>query len=316
MQQRPLPGTDLTVSAIGFGCWTIGGRAWGPVDDRVSVAAVHAALDAGITLFDTAPLYGHGHADTVLARALGDRIHEVTVATKVGVRIDGEHAESDLSPAHLRQDCEASLRRLGVERLDLLQVHWPCERGTPLADTLETLVALQDAGKIRHFGLCNYDSATLRLARKLAPLATLQTPLSLLRREFEGDLSQASRGLGVLAYEPLCRGLLSGRFDDFPDFDEHDLRSRDPRFTGARFLHARGLVRDLTRAAQRLRVPTAALAVGWAASRPGVSSALVGCRTPAQVAQNTQAARLLDKPAVWSVVDRIAAVHGGWTGSS
>lgn len=316
MQQRQLPGTDLTVSAVGFGCWTIGGRAWGPVDDGVSVAAVHAALDAGVTLFDTAPLYGHGHADTVLARALGDRIRQVTVATKVGVRIAGDDAESDLSPQHLRDDCDASLRRLGVDALDLLQVHWPCERGTPLADTLETLVALQDAGKIRHFGLCNYDAATLRQARKLAPLSTLQTPMSLLRREFEGDLGQASRGLGVLAYEPLCRGLLSGRFDDFPDFDEHDLRSRDPRFTGSRFVHARGLVRDLARAAQRLRVPTAALAVGWVASRPGVSSALVGCRTPAQVAQNTQTVKLLDKPAVWSVVDRIAAVHGGWTGSS
>lgn len=314
--QRTIPGTGLSLSAVGFGCWTLGGRAWGPVDDAVSVQAVHAALDAGITWFDTAPLYGHGHADTILARALGGRVHDVVVATKVGVRIDGGHAESDLSPAHVAADCDASLARLGVERIDLLQVHWPCERGTPLADTLGALQDLQDAGKVRHYGLCNYDADSLRQARRTSQVVSLQTPLSLLRREFEGPLSQASRGLGVLAYEPLCRGLLSGRFDDFPDFDEHDLRARDPRFSGARFLHARGLVRDLGRVAARLKVPVSAVAVGWVASRPGVTSALVGCRTPAQVRQNALAARLIDRESLWSVVDRVAAVHGGWSGAS
>jgi aryl-alcohol dehydrogenase-like predicted oxidoreductase len=315
MPTRSVSGTELRLSVMGFGCWTLGGRAWGPVDDQVSVRAVHAALDAGVNWFDTAPLYGHGHSDRILARALGNRRHQVVIATKVGVRIQGEHAESDLSPGFLKQDCDASLRRLGVERIDLLQVHWPCERGTPLEETLGALQDLQTQGKIRNFGLCNYAADTLRRARALGPVATLQTPLNLLRREFEGPLGQASRGMGVLAYEPLCRGLLSGRFDRFPDFGERDIRARDPRFSGARFLHARGLVRDLNRVAKRLGLPLPALAIAWVAMRPGVTAALVGCRTPEQVRQNVQAVRLLNRPQVWSIVDRILAVHGGWTGS-
>ncbi|MCB9763270.1 MAG: aldo/keto reductase [Alphaproteobacteria bacterium] len=316
MHTRPLPGTDLSLSVLGLGCWAMGGLYWGDdVRDEDSIATVRAALDLGVNWFDTAPLYGEGHADAVLARALGDRRHEVVIATKVGVRARGRHghAESDLSPAHIRADAEASLRRLGLDCIPLLQIHWPCERGTPLADSLGALVRLQEDGLVRHIGLCNYSAEALREARALAPVVSLQTPLSLLRRAFEGPLQRAcvDLGVGALAYEPLCRGLLTGRYQGAVSFPDTDQRSWDERFQGARLRHGQGLTADLARAAARLGVPTAALALGWVIDREGVTAAVVGAKRPAQLRQSAQADRLVGRPRVWSVVDRIASLHGG-----
>ncbi len=315
MEQRPLAGTDLTVSAVGFGCWAMGGTYWGDdVTDARSTAAVHAALDGGITLFDTAPLYGEGRADRVLVQALGARKHDVVIATKVGVRFGGAgHASSDLRPEHVVSDCLASLHRLGLETIDLLQVHWPCEVGTALEDTVAALEGLRDAGHLRYWGLCNYGEADLRQAAALGALSTLQTPFSLLRREAQRDLLPACRelGLGVLAYEPLCRGLLSGRFNHPPTFPDTDLRSRDDRFAGPLFRRSAPFVQDLNRAAAKLGVPTAALAVAWVAHQPGISAALVGMKGPEQVAANLQAARLLRAERIWPTLERIADTWGG-----
>lgn len=307
---RPLPGTDLEVSAIGLGCWALGGEHWGDdVDDARSAAAVHAALDVGITLFDTAPLYGWGHADEVLVAALGSRRHDVVIATKVGAgRGPDGHARSDLRPAHLEQDAEASLQRLALDHIDLLQVHWPCDLGTPLADTVGALEELKRRGLIRHWGLCNYGVEDLGVSP-----ATLQTPYSMLRREAEAELLPACRaaGIGVLAYEPLCRGLLTGKFRSPPSFPDSDLRSRDDRFTGARFLRAASFVATLERAAVKLGVPTAALALAWAARQPGVSAVLAGARSPEQVRGNAQAAELLGRRVRWDVIDRVAGLWRG-----
>lgn len=311
MQTALLPGTDLTLSRVGLGCWTLSRLWWGEDhDDARAVRTIRAAEDAGINWVDTAPLYGHGHADRLVREALRDR-PEVLVATKVGVRWDGEHATSDLSPAHVRADAEASLLRLGRDRLDLLQVHWPCEQGTPLEDTLGALVRLQEEGKVRAIGLCNYDAATLTRARALAPIASLQTPLSLLRREYEQELMGAVAGCGVLAYETLCRGLLTGRFPLPPSFPDSDLRSRDERFQGPRFAHAASLVADLSRVARKAGLSMPALAVGWVLQRPGVTAAIVGARTPDQIEQTALAAELSRKRKLWALVDRVAALHGG-----
>lgn len=321
MKRRRIPGTDLELSVVGFGCWAIGGKWWGDdVRDEVSIRAIHAALDAGIDWFDTAPLYGHGHADEVLVRALGPRLRDVVIATKVGARWDGEgeHARSDLSPEHVRSDVEASLRRLGVERLDLVQVHWPCESATPLEDTLGALEALRREGKVRHYGLCNYGAPELEQALAVAPegggIRSLQTAYSMLRREFEGPLrtvcapDPASPRLGVLAYEPLCRGLLTGKFQTTPRFPDTDLRARDDRFSGVRFGRAVAFVNVLAQVADKVGVPTAALAIGWVASRPGVTAVIAGAKTPEQVRENVRAAELVDRRVLWEklqpIVDR------------
>ncbi|NOY27015.1 MAG: aldo/keto reductase [Oligoflexia bacterium] len=324
MNTRTLPGTDLELSVVGMGCWTIGGQYWGQVDDTDSIRAVRAAVEHGITWFDTAPLYGDGHADTVLARALGSHIHHVTIATKVGVRTDGVgpkghdgHAHSDLRPEHILADCEASLRRL-KEPIDLLQVHWPCEWGTPLSDTLGTLKDLQDRGWIRHFGLCNYDAPAVRQARAVSHLASLQTPYSLLRREFEAELraacgplpGSAGDALAVLAYEPLCRGLLTGKYRSPPRFGDDDMRGWDPRFAGAPFRHASAVAQDLVAIGRKLGVSASAVALGWVASRPGITAVIAGARTADQVRQNARAQALLDRARIWDVVERAMVRHG------
>ena len=200
-------------------------------------------------------------------------------------------------------------RRLGLERIDLLQVHWPCDLGTPLEDTLGALSRLVEAGKVRHFGLCNYGPEALRRARALAPIASLQAPYSMVERGVEGALLRAAEGLGLLAYEPLARGLLSGKYRDPPRFAEADLRARDPRFAGGRFRRIQALTADLGRAARRLGLSPAALAIAWVIDRPGVCAAVAGARSPAQVAENARAAALVERPAVMRVIRGIAALH-------
>lgn len=325
MQQRVLPGTDLSMSVLGLGCWAMGGLWWGDdVRDADSAAAVHAALDAGINWFDTAPLYGHGHADEVLVKALGPRLREVIIATKVGVRWDGEgaHARSDLTAAHIEADVDASLRRLGLERLDLLQIHWPCEADTPLDETLGALQRLQQVGKVRWFGVCNYSADGLRDIRQLAPIGSLQTPYSMLRREAEAELlplvsrwgeqGQAlAPSLGVLAYEPLCRGLLTGKFSATARFSDSDLRARDDRFVGNRFLRALTVVSRLQLLAKRVGVPVSALALGWVVRQPGVTAAIAGAKRPAQVVDNARLVEVQHREDLWPEVDRIVASFRG-----
>lgn len=312
MRRRTLPGTDLQLSVVGFGAWAVGGDYWGDdVTDARSEAAIHKALELGVNWFDTAPIYGHGHADEVLARALAGR--DAIVATKVGVMFQGNHARSVLTPEHLRADLEASLRRLGTDTIDLLQVHWPCEDGTPLEVTFRALDDLRREGKLRHLGVCNYNASALRRIQEITPVVSLQSGYSLLRREVEAaDLPTATElGVGFLAYEPLCRGLLTGRFKAPPSFPETDMRARDDRFKGGRFFHGASLANDLAKVAKKVGVPTSAVAIGWVASRPGVTAVIAGAKGAEQVAENVQADRLLDHRKLWDVVDRLAAVHGG-----
>lgn len=326
MHTRQLPGTDLDLSVVGFGCWAMGGLWWGDdVSDTDSEAAVHRALDLGVNWFDTAPLYGHGHADEVLVRALGDRKREVVIATKVGVRWDGEgmHARSDLTAGHIRSDVEASLKRLGLERIDLLQIHWPCQLDTPLEETMEALEQLRREGKVRYFGLCNYPADDLKRAASLAHVDSLQTPYSMLRREYESELLGAcaqlpagpgehgTRQLGVLAYEPLCRGLLTGKFSATARFPESDLRGRDDRFQGSRFLKALTIVSRLQLLSKRLGTPVGPLAIAWVLRQPGLTSAIVGAKRPAQVEENAAAAALLDRDLPWDEIDRIVSSYRG-----
>ncbi|MCA9718245.1 MAG: aldo/keto reductase, partial [Myxococcales bacterium] len=263
---------------------------------------------------DTAPLYGHGRADEVLVKALGAKRHDVVIATKVGVRWDNEgmHAQSHLDPEWIVTDTEASLRRLRLDVIPLLQVHWPCERDTPLEASLEALTRLQEQGKIRYFGLCNYDAQSLARALELAPVASLQTPYSMIRREFENGLRDvvaprgadgpAAQRVGVLAYEPLARGLLSGKFRAPPRFPDTDLRARDHRFQEPAFSRIRPLVRALELVGQRVDVPPAALAIAWVCTRPGVSVAIAGAKRPAQVEQNVRAVELLSRHRLWEAL--------------
>ena len=298
MRSRTIANTDLEVSVVGMGCWAIGGEGWGDdVTESEACGAVAAAFDAGITLFDTAPIYGRGEADRRLRAALGPRIRDVVVATKVGPRFEGDHPISDLTPKNLVRDVEESLARLGLETIPLLQVHWPCDLGTPLEASLEALEGLVERGLVRHLGLCNYDPAGLEAACANSQIATLQTPLSLVRRDYDQGLRQAVErtGVGVLAYEPLARGLLTGKFRTLPRFPRSDLRREDPRFWAARYGHLAPRVERLRQLATRLGTTPAALAVAWAASHGGVVAALAGAKRPAQILETARAGEILER---------------------
>lgn len=315
MLYRTLPGTELQVPAIGLGCWALGGEHWGDdVDDASSLALIEGARERGVDLFDTAPLYGHGHADALLRRALGGTRHEVVIATKVGVRWDTPdgHPRSDLSPAHVVADCEASLVRLGLDVIPLLQTHWPCEGGTPLAATLEALEGLRQAGKVRAYGLCNAPPADLDEALALAPIASLQTPYSMIRRDFEAALrgrcgalgadGRWQQRLGVLAYEALGRGLLTGKFAAAPAFPESDMRRHDPRFREPAWSTLRPLREALRICAARVEVPPAALAIAWVLRQPGVSVALVGAKRLAQLDEDLRALEVIGRARVFEAL--------------
>ncbi len=320
MQRRRLPGTDLELSLVGLGCWPFGGKYWGDDwSDADSVATIERAVELGINWFDTAPLYGDGKADELLVETLGARRHGVVIVTKVGARTDPEagHAVSDLSPENVRRDCEASLRRLGLERLPLLQAHWPCQSETPLEATLEALETLRGEGKIGAVGLCNYDAPTLKRAVELAPIVSLQTPYSMVRREFEAELvgvcaaDPGSPRVGVLAYETLCRGLLTGKFGEAPpEFPDSDLRTVDDRFRGRPYRTVYRLNRALAVVARRASVPHAALGPGWVLSRPGVTAVIVGAKRPDQIEETSRAAELAGRAQLWKALQRyIDATH-------
>lgn len=307
MKYRTLPGTDLQLSAIGLGCWALG-----EAEEDSMAACVAAALEVGIDWFDTAPIYGDGRADARLVAALGGRRHAVTIATKVGVRRVGGRALSDLSPGHVVADAEASLRRLGLDMIPLLQVHWPCELGTPLAATMEALASLQRRGLVRWVGLCNYNATGLAAARATGVrVASLQTPVSMIRREFfeKGGLRDMCVGtgpggqVGVLAYEALGRGLLTGKYLDAPPVLAHgDLRATDARFHGAAWQRIRRLGQALVAVAGRIEAPPAALALAWVLRQTGVSVAVAGAREAAQVQEQVHALGLLGRARVWEAL--------------
>lgn len=284
----------LSLSRIGLGTWALGNKHWGTASLREAEETLEAAAELGINWVDTAPIYGESDARCgPLAERLG--LH---IATKVGVCDEpGGHAFSDLRPEHIVEDCEASLRRLGVECIDVLQVHWPCERGAALEDSLGALEGLRQQGKVRCFGLCNYNAAGIAAAaRVVAPPVSVQLPYSWIRRDQEPAIQAAAQaGMAVLAYETLGRGLLTGKYRSLPTFDRGDVRKSDPRFWGQRFFAIQRRVEVLRREAERRHGSPAAVAIAWVLSRPGISGVIVGARRPDQLRENLGALRLLSR---------------------
>lgn len=299
---------------VGFGAWAAGGLWWGDdLDDGDVSRAMSAAVDAGVNWFDTAPLYGHGHADELLAK--NAQVKGAIIATKVGIRWDGPgaHARSDLCAAHIEADIDASLRRLGRDTLDLAQIHWPCQADTPLHESLGALRKARESGKIRWIGVSNYDAAGIDALGAIGGVVSLQTPYSMLRREFEHDLRAACdrHSLGVLAYEPLCRGLLTGKFTAAHQFSDSDLRARDDRFKGRGYLRALTIASRLKLLARRHETTAAALALAWAITQPSITAVIAGCKRIEQLTQNADAGRLIEDPAVLADIAPIAAAWRG-----
>lgn len=293
--ERPLGHGGMSISRIGFGAWSIGGPGWNYTGtaqrDEESIRAILYAIDRGVTWIDTAPVYGNGHSEELVGRALqmirGER---PLVFTKCGRAWDGPDASprSDLSPSAIRTGCEASLRRLGVDVIDLLQFHWPDrDTGVPVEDSWAEMLRLVEEGKIRAAGVCNFDEQLLERCEAVGHVTSLQTPLSLIVRESAGGLIQwcAAHGVGVIAYSPMQVGLLTDSFTaaQVERFDPRDWRRRHPEFLSPRLEHNLAL-RDALRPIARAHSTTvAAIAVAWTLSWPQVTGAIVGARTPDQV---------------------------------
>lgn len=290
-----LNATDRAITRLGLGGAATGAHGWGRVDDGDSIAAIRRAYELGVTHFDTADVYGLGHAERVLARALGQDMHRVTVATKFGVRWDASgRTWRDSSPEYLRQALDASLRRLGVERVSLYYVHWP-DGVTPLAATLEELRRQQQAGKVDAVGLSNHSPGAVLLARERAPISAVQLQYSLIDRAAARAMLSATSTPGadaptLVTWGSLGEGLLTGKYTAQSTFGTDDRRSRYPNFQGERFAANLRLVDRLKRIAGELGKSPAQTAVRWLLDTPGVGSVLFGAKTARQVDENLGAA--------------------------
>ena len=292
MNTRKLGNSDLEITPVGFGAWAIGGDwlyGWGAQDDADSVAAIHRALELGVNWIDTAAIYGLGHSEEVVARALdqwsGPR---PLVFTKCGMIWDDQkNVDYSLRAASIRRECEASLRRLRTEVIDLYQIHWPADE---LEETLEgwaTLAALQKEGKVRWIGVSNFSLDELRQAQAIAPITSLQPPYNLVKRDVEAEILPwcLENGAGVIVYSPMASGLLTGAMtkERAASLVETDWRRKNPEFQEPKLSHNLELVERLKLVGSRHGRTPGETAIAWTLRQPAVTAAIVGARNARQV---------------------------------
>jgi aryl-alcohol dehydrogenase-like predicted oxidoreductase len=296
MERTEIPGTSLRVSPVAIGTWAIGGWMWGGTDEAESVATIQAALEHGINVVDTAPVYGFGRSEEIVGRAIAEsrlRSH-VIIATKVGLQWEGGRVSRNASRARIMREVEDSLRRLRTDYIDIYQVHWPDPLIT-IEETADAMHMLFAQGKIRAIGVSNFSVGQMERFRRIAPLHVLQPPYNLFERAIESDLLPYCRknDIAMLGYGALCRGLLSGRMKQDTVFDGDDLRRTDPKFLQPRFAQYLAAVARLDRLAQRFGKRVIHLAVRWMLDQ-GITTALWGARHPDQL-------RPVDEVAGWSL---------------
>lgn len=325
MDTTRLGTTDMEITRLGFGAWAIGGGewafGWGDQDDAESVAAIRHAVGAGINWIDTASVYGLGHSEVVVAKALKDipEAERPYVFTKCGMVWD---VEQPFLPAKrvgradsIRADVEASLRRLDVERIDLMQVHWPAEDGTEIEEYWGQLAELKAEGKLRAIGLSNHAVPALERAEAVAHVDTLQPPFSMIRREVAAEILPwcAAHDTGVIVYSPMQSGLLTGAFDRarVEALDPKDWRSRNPEFT-THLDRNLALVERLRAIGSRLGVSPGEVALAWVLAHLAVTGAIVGARRPDQVDGWIGAGSLtLDEATLAEIADALTSTGAG-----
>jgi aryl-alcohol dehydrogenase-like predicted oxidoreductase len=291
MKTRQLGNTDLQITPIGFGSWAVGGGGyqfgWGPQDDEQSIAAINHALDLGINWIDTAAVYGLGHAEEIVGRALKGRSDRPYIFTKCG-RVWNERGEitGNLKARSIRRECENSLRRLQTDVIDLYQIHWP-DPDPEIEEGWETMAELKKEGKVRYIGVSNFNISQMRRAMEIAPISSLQPPFSLIEPGIRKDILPfcQEHTIGVIVYSPMASGLLTGsmtreRIAKLPD---DDWRKRDPEFQEPRLSRNLELVEKLNEVAFMHNITPGAVAIAWALQHPGVTAAIVGARRPEQV---------------------------------
>jgi len=291
MERRRLGNSDLQITSLGVGAWAMGGSgwgfSWGPQDDRDSITAIHKALESGINWIDTAAVYGLGHSEEVVARALEGIQNRPYIFTKCS-RVWNKRGElsGSLKADSLRRECEASLRRLKVEVIDLYQIHWP-QPEEDIEEGWATLAKLKDEGKLRYIGLSNFNVNQMKRAQAIAPITSLQPPYSLLAREVEKEILPycAEQNIGVIVYSPMRSGLLSGAMtrERAGALPADDWRRRDPDFQEPTLSRNLRLVELLRAIGKRHGRTPGEVAIAWTLRHPAVTGAIVGVRKPEQV---------------------------------
>lgn len=293
MQTRKLGNSDMHITPTGFGAWAIGGTgydfAWGAQDDAESIAAIHRALELGVNWIDTAPVYGVGHSEEIVARALktwpGARPY---VFTKCVLRWDAKgKVRHDFSAASIREECENSLRRMQTGAIDLYQLHWPpADNGAELEEAWQTAAALQKEGKVRWIGVSNFNVAQLQRAAKIAPITSLQPPYSILRRAIEQEILPycERQGIGVIVYSPMFSGMLTGGMtrERAAALPPDDFRSRSPEFREPKLTRNLELVERLRAVGARHGRAPGEVAIAWTLRHSAVTAAIVGSRSARQ----------------------------------
>ncbi|PYT95555.1 MAG: aldo/keto reductase [Acidobacteria bacterium] len=318
METRKLGNSDLKITPVGFGAWAIGGSgwefAWGPQDDKDSIAAIHRALELGVNWIDTAAVYGLGHSEEVVARALKEwRGPRPYVFTKCVMRWNEKgRIKKEFGAASIRGECEESLRRLQVKTIDLYQIHWPPEDNGPgLEEAWQTLAALQKEGKVRWIGVSNFSAAQIQRAEKIASVTSLQPPYSLIRRKIEEETLPycQKQGIGVISYAPMASGLLTGAMtrERAAALPPDDFRTRNPEFREPRLSKNLELVERLRQVGARHGRGPGEVAIAWVLRHPAITGAIVGARNAKQAEGVMRAGELKLTAAEIAEIEGVAA---------
>ncbi len=312
MEYRKLGGSDLEVSVIGFGAWGIGGAPfWNTEGDNKSINSIKKAFDLGINFFDTAPVYGFGHSEELIGKALKPFRDKVVLATKCGLRWDKEALGSirkDASRKSILEEIDQSLKRLDTDRIDLYQVHWP-DVETSQQETMETLLEIQEQGKIRFIGLSNYSATQIKECLEYGEIVSLQPEFSLLAKKIQKETVPLclENNIGIIAYSPLSSGVLTGKYDQHTKFKDWRSKGIIGTFTGDGFVENIGKVDRLKEVAEEEGKTCGQTAINWVLRQSGLTTALVGVKNPAQVEENIRATGWQPSPANIEKIEEIFA---------
>lgn len=308
MNLENLGKSKLAVSKIILGTWAIGGTMWSDYDEKNAIKAIEAAIDNGVNTIDTAPAYGAGHAEVLIGSVIAGKRDKVIIASKCGLDLENG-MRKNLKPEFIKYDLEQSLKRFKTDYIDLYQIHWP-DDSVNIVDTMEALVKLQDEGKVRHLGLCNYSGTELKEAVKYADIVSLQPNYSLLERGIEkADLPFCiEKGIGVIPYGSLGAGMLTGKYKEHPTFKKNDARSFFYRFFKKEYWPAvKAVVDTLINISEKRGVNPGHVALAWNLAKPGVSAVIVGARSAEQMLDNIGGASLILSSAEISELDVVSA---------
>jgi aryl-alcohol dehydrogenase-like predicted oxidoreductase len=321
MQHRPLGASGIQASALGLGTWAIGGWQWGGTDEKQAIEGIHAAIDAGITLVDTAPVYGLGTSEEIVGKALKGRRDKVILATKCGLiwhAQQGNHFfDEDGKPVHrylgadaIRYEVEQSLKRLQTDTIDLMQTHWQ-DPTTPIDETMGALMDLKAEGKIRAIGVSNVTTAQMDAYRAAGQLDSDQEQYSMIDREIEATLLPYTRqhNIAMLAYSPLALGLLTGKIGPDRQFSGDDQRIGEPRFSVENRARVAAMLTDFKPLAARHGLSIPQLVIAWTLAQPGVTHVLVGARNAAQAVENAKAGQVTLDADTAAAMDAIISQH-------